>query len=261
MRVCAPEHLPGRRGDAGSRARKKFAGQPEHVSISCLHCREVREIQGPDGPQIRDMVGRSDMLFESTKRSARTGKPNISTCRLCIAPTARGAALHNIQSRSRPKDSLDNTGLSPQGAAREFKTGKRCTPSFRSRNKKRTSARPFRRDLPKKTAARACPTTRSLSNSTARQASASLLAARRNHAPSEGDGHEYVGKGLSGGASPSSPEGGHLTSTTTSSPERHRLRAPTRRNLHPRPSGRTILTCATRSLRRRWKLRDTDANT
>ena len=203
MRVCHLNTCPVGIATQDPELRKKFAGKPEHViNFMFFIAEEVREYMAQMGfRKFEDMVGQTQMLeFADAVRA--TGRP--SSLDLSVDPlSARDARQRRHPQRQKQdhglEEALDNK-LIELARPGDRIAAKRSAPSCRSRTPTAPSARCSPARSPADTATPGCPTTRSISSSTARPARASAASwPRASRSNWKATPTTTCGKGLSGG--------------------------------------------------------------
>ena len=99
-----PQHLPGRRRDAGSGAARAFTGKPEHViNYFFFVAEEVRELMAADGLPHLQRDDRPDATISTRTAPSSTGRRAASTSRSCSTSRARRRASRSTTASAGPR--------------------------------------------------------------------------------------------------------------------------------------------------------------
>ena len=195
-------HLPGRCRHPNPELRAKFSGEPEFVENFFEYiAEEVRELLAELGFQTLDeAIGQVEML-DTTEAVDHWKAEGLDLSPILHLPEiAREARRHQWKEQDHGLElALDQTLI--QLAEGALQDGRPVTIDTPIRNVNRTVGTLLGHEVTKAYGARVFRTTRSSSTSPGRPATASARSFPRDHLRLEGDANDYVGKGLSGGAS------------------------------------------------------------
>jgi glutamate synthase (NADPH/NADH) large chain len=200
MRKCHLNTCPVGVATQDPELRKRFTGQPEHVvNYFFFVAEEVRELMSRMGfRKFEDMIGRADML-DMRKGIAHWKARGLDFARILYQPKVAGAATHHCEVQDHGLDkALDHELISKAMPALESKKPVQFEAGIRSVN--RTVGAMLSGEVARRHGHAGLPedTIHIKLKGTAGQSFGAWLA----HGVTfelEGDGNDYVGKGLSGG--------------------------------------------------------------